>query len=484
MPFKLKLFVSKRSTIFVVFALLVVVYSGVMFGPKFHGSVFEQELPSLQELQEESNPVSWKSCGGRFVNDSDSKPRKQHNKTHRTATAKLLSVTSLDVRVKNLLQKLHYDLPLSCQSRPIGEQKELGAKFATFLEALTNYTVFHKAERENHRARRLLWFCEGSCGGLADRMRGITYALMLAIFSQRVLHVDWGHRTLSERAFLEPNLIDWHLMKDEQKAYSKDHRKTKFRSQMVLTKTGADATPKIVKKLLESLNKKSVKWVAVNSNMNPSTLANDSKIVAFKWVKEGMSALHLDKLSVHDLDIYLIGLAFRYLFRFSPYLMQEVEAARRVLGLQGLSYVGLHVRTGFVGAQEYERYHPKLFKKPWQWKDSVACAHRYTNQQFPNGAPIFIATDSQQVKVMVWPGYSGEIRCLNNSVLHLDKLSQVHHRTVEQMKEGFLSVWVELILLAESHSLVRGDSGYAHLAQSLCLMPRKRTIDAITCFSV
>ncbi|CAI8028479.1 hypothetical protein GBAR_LOCUS16239 [Geodia barretti] len=217
--------------------------------------------------------------------------------------------------------------------------------------------------------------------------------------------------------------------------------------------------------------------------MLPSTLAYDSKTVAYEWIKNGMASLSLNKCSVHDLDIDLIGLAFRYLFRFSPYLMQEVRAARRVLGLEHMGYVGLHVRTGFKGSDQHEKYHPKMYAKPWQWNESIFCAYRYATQHFGNEASIFLATDSEQVRGMVGPEYRGRIRCLDSPVLHLDELKKLQHKTKAQLKLSFFSVWVELILLAESHSLVRGDSGYASLAQSLCFMPKERTVSALTCTS-
>ena len=151
-----------------------------------------------------------------------------------------------------------------------------------------------------------------------------------------------------------------------------------------------------------------------------------------------------------------------------------------MLGLEHTGYVGLHVRTGFEDSEQHEN-HPNLYTRPWQWNESISCAYRYAAQHFANEAPIFLATDSKQVKGMVGPEYRGQIRCLDNVVLHVGKLSKLLHKTKAQVKESLFSVWVELILLAESHSLVRGESGYAFLAQSLCFMPKERTVSALTC---
>ena len=186
---------------------------------------------------------------------------------------------------------------------------------------------------------------------------------MLAMFSRRVLHLNWGpQQGLSELAFLEPNAIDWRLMqKEKEKAYLQDNHHFYIKTGTILTKSGGDRTPNNLRKLLEATKKESLQWVAVSTNMLPSTLANDSKTVAYEWIKNGMASLRLNKCSVHDLDIDLVGLAFRYLFIFSSYLLQEVRAARRVLGLEHMGYVGLHVRTGFKGSDQHEKYHPKLY---------------------------------------------------------------------------------------------------------------------------
>ena len=442
-------------------------YSG---RPKLSLFFSELELPSVEELRNESTPLRWKPCGGAFINGSNVVDR-EGNESHRE---KLLSVTAKDADVDDVLKVLHV-LQVTCQSRPLVETEELGKTFAKFLIALKNYTVFHALERKKLSAKRLLWVCDNGCGGIADRMKGIAYALMLAMFSRRVLHLDWDpQQGLSELAFLEPNAIDWHLMQEErEKAYLRDNHHFYIKSS---TRNGV---AKNLHKLLEATKKESLQWVAVTTNIQPGTLAD---IVGYEWINNGMASLSLNDCSIRDLNINLIGLAFRYLFKFSSYLLQEVRAARRVLGLEHTGYVGLHVRTGFEGSEQHEN-HPNLFTKPRQWSESISCAYRYAAQHFGNEVPIFLATDSKQVKGMVGPEYRGQIRCLHNVVLHVGKLKKLHNKTKAQVKESLFSVWVELILLAESHSLVRGDSGYAFLAQSLCFMPKERTVSTLTCTS-
>ena len=121
--------------------------------------------------------------------------------------------------VKELIRGL-YALQVSCS-----DQLQLEVKYAKFLEALAAYTAFHRQERRGETAKRLIWVCDVRrwCGGLADRVKGITYALLLAMLSRRVLLLDWRHSKFGEQSFLQSNMIEWQLTQEERdKLYSQD----------------------------------------------------------------------------------------------------------------------------------------------------------------------------------------------------------------------------------------------------------------------
>ena len=106
-------------------------YSG---RPKLSLFFSELELPSVEELRNESTPLRWKPCGGAFINGNNVVDR-EGNESHRE---KLLSVTAKDADVDDVLKVLHA-LQVTCQSRPLVETEELGKTFAKFLIALKNY---------------------------------------------------------------------------------------------------------------------------------------------------------------------------------------------------------------------------------------------------------------------------------------------------------------------------------------------------------
>ena len=417
--------------------------------------------------------------------------------------------------VRELIDGLHA-LDVSCNGeRP--RSRDLETRYAKYLEVLALYTEFHAQERGKEGSKRLLWVCDvySACGGLADRVKGVAYALTLAILSRRVLLLDWRDSQFGEQAFLQPNLIDWRLTQEERIAaypengaydtvyYYNDHAGSPDNSSRdqnkpspyngpvllhlfsILGGLGVDVSSKTLESSLEALDD-SWEWVLLASNMEPSSLTNGTKTASQQWIRKGMAVLGLSSLSDREIDGGLIGLVFRYLFKFSDGLRREVELARGALGLSGggEAYVGVHVRTGFLGWEQQESVrHPKLYRSPQQWEKTLTCSLHFANSRLGHKSLIFLATDSNLVKngTLDVRKYEGRIRSLDNSVVHLDRLEKAPHEADSFETEGVMSVWVELILLAEAHGLVMGDSGFSFLAQSLCFTPDTRVVNGLTC---
>ena len=123
-----------------------------------------------------------------------------------------------DSDVQGLVKGLN-NLPVSCQDHHQSKQPTLEQKYGQFLAALARYAKFHKQERTKDTARLLIWTCDPKdmCGGLGDRLRGVTYVLVLAMSSQRVLLLDWSDSSFSKVTYVRPNMINWQLTPPEQK---------------------------------------------------------------------------------------------------------------------------------------------------------------------------------------------------------------------------------------------------------------------------
>ena len=422
--------------------------------------------------------------------------------------ARLLRISSAGDRALNDLEDSLHRLQVACSERSEAEQRAVGERYAKFLKVLSVYTAFHNLERQRGAARRLVWVCNAqkACGGLADRIKGVAYALILAMLSRRVLLLDWWGRGFGEQSYLQPNAIDWRLTETERKEaklddayedyyyeklggadYIDDHSDNEYSIAFihifsVLGGIGVDIPAEDLRLSLEAIEDRWT-WVLLGSNMEPSSLMNATKTASLEWIKEGMVGLGLDSLSLDDIDS-VVGIIFRYLFRFSEEIPREVTAARGTLGLHNEPYVGVHVRTGFAGYVKQESVkHPKLYREPWQWKSTLSCSYEQATEKLGANGLIYLASDSNLVKnkTLDMRRFEGRVRSLDNTVVHLDLLEKTPQDSAESEREGVLNVWVELLLLAESHSLVRGDSGFAFLAQSLCFIPKDRTIDGLTC---
>ena len=460
----------------------------------------------LQPAQYQSQAAGsrWRRFGAPFTGDGLALRERLGLGRRSDSAGSLLSSASGDGNVKQLMDGLHA-LRISCHLHPPNQRRALGEKYAKFLEVLAIYTAFHAHERRREGARRLVWICDAhrACGGLADRIKGVTYALLLAVLSRRVLLLDWRDRQFGEQTYLEPHLLNWNLTQEERKrAYPRQEYESYYEQEhnpegdlvgksppgdsvafvhifSTLGGIGVDLTPESLKTNLEAIEGRST-WVILESNMEPCSLVNKTQTASQQWIEQGVAALGLDKLSPYDIDS-LVGVVFRYLFQFSAEILREVSAAREVLGLRDAAYVGVHVRTGFAGSVQQESVkHPKLYRSALQWESTLSCAYRHAVEQLGDRALLFLATDSSLVKnrTLDVRRYGGRLRCLDNPVVHLDRLEGSPHQAGEFEREGVLSAWVELVLLAESQSIVMGESGFAFLAHSLCFT---QTVDGLTC---
>ncbi len=396
--------------------------------------------------------------------------------------------------------------PLACSP---GREGLLQAKYGGLLQALERYAAFHKRAKGEEDGRKLVWLCDvyHYCGGMADRLKGIAYALLLAMFSNRVLQISWGDSVSGESAYLQPNVIDWILpvevyeelyieevfmyvdgvspevIADEVLQYHNPIYLYFIHLGSVLDNgLGVDVSYEQLKESLRLIESEVPVMLALGTNMEPSSLLSRNKTADQPWIASGMEDAGLADLSPEDID-GIVGIIFRYLFRFSEDLMAEVAVAQQVLGLGSLTYTGVHVRTGFAGTTSQESVdHPKLIRYPWQWDRVLQCAAITADEHVDENSLIFLATDSPLVKHMALSAHGSRLRTLDNSVLHLDRLGKIPHDQFANETEGTLSVFVELILLAQAHVQVCSPgSGYTLVSTQLCSLPPTRVIDGLQC---
>ena len=384
-----------------------------------------------------------------------------------------------------LQQQLMQGSPLSYYS---GNQGLFPKKYEKLLIALASYSEMHRkmSETPNNNARILIWRCHASdyCGSLADRMRGMTFSLLLAMFSQRRLILDCG--SAIEWVHFEPNVIDW---KDDELLQTISHLKstnTSTTSVIEMTIHSIDKDP-----FLHVVIPKHGKWEhqlnAIAGNTTFVVMVTNVEVLALRsilnqiWLVEGLKTTGLLNLTNHEMND-IIGIVFRYLFLWEDNLISQLSLATKVLKLTNQPYVGVHIRTGFYGVKSVEEYkHRKLIRDKNIWNRTLKCAVATADKFLGNSSIIFLATDSNIVKEMAVVTYGMRFRSLNNTLIHVgtwDKTTTKPHR---QEQEGALYTLVDLFLLAQSYVLLGGDSGYSWMAGELCGIPKEHLINGTSC---
>ncbi len=223
--------------------------------------------------------------------------------------------------------------------------------------------------------------------------------------------------------------------------------------------------------------------VVLTTNLMPSTLANPNISGNLEWITAAMEWSGLSHLSDYEVDT-VIGLALRYLFRFDGEVIRELQLARSTLGLFG-PYTALHVRTGFMGMHYRERSHSFKFQhNTSQWLSGYHCAVSAADESLGKSSLIYLASDSNMVKDMALKYYPQRFVSLNNKILHVNLLSKSRMANANDLlhakDEGILVVWIELFLLAQANTLVRGESGFSWIAGVLCGLDGNKTISVPT----
>ena len=524
---------------------------------------------ALRESELRNRPVEWKLFGEEFMSDGELKAIRQVQRGRDDSRPQLLGGGLLRLikrsseakarrtnpsaggfaargRLKTISDQFQLSLetswPLNCHPEQKGFFPE---RYERLARALQDYAFYHKktspqlSSNGPAEARVLVWQCSilDYCGGIADRMKGLTYSLLLAIFSRRRLIINW------DDTYLETNLIDWKddqvygILKSvnnhsfyefkmssdmwsnsntkqyqDQQDYEGKQDKPEnvdfmdeysladavraelyykletlpeypyeFKMFSILGGTGIDNSEDDIIYTLSTVGG-AAKYVFLSTNLEPSTLKDSYKNGNQEWIQSGLKWVGLDHLTEEEVDD-VVGIVMRYLFRVKDTLMEELDRAGRTLALSGRPYSSVHIRTGFAGSVEsHESVElPKLVRHKETWENMLECAVKTADSFLGPASPILLATDSRIVKHMAVSKYGGRFRTLDNTVVHIDKMAKVPHVLQESEIEGLVFTWVDMLLLAEANIQVGGTSGYIWASSLFCYLPRQRKVSAETC---
>ena len=326
------------------------------------------------------------------------------------------------------------------------------------------YIKFHQEGVANiNRGRSdlvktLIWYCpDRTCGGLGYRFRGIIFNLFVAMYTNRVLILDW-QGVSAEVQYLQPNKIDWRWQ----------HLPLIGRKEAIGNFIRNRRT--YPAKFMSLVRDPKVQHLKAHYNAHIKfTSALMSKDAAIE------SSFHnsLFKALISHKPI-IDAFAMNYLFKFTDNLLEYSNKIRQNIG--HVSYVALHLRTGQFDDLEITDTSKRFVSGVKQWKQAMDCAIlQATNTIGPQGV-VLVVSDSYKAKAWASRTYGDRVKILNTTIVHVDKSSDLR-----ESDEGMLGIWQDLITLAEASTLVMRISTFPELAVALCALSPSRVIDYTTC---
>ena len=344
------------------------------------------------------------------------------------------------------------------------------SEWVNFVKALEDYKVFHKQQigllkMGNDTVRTLTFFCPEPCSGVADQLYGAEYFLLLAIVSRRVLSVVWNDHHNKTMKYLHPNKINWEYFNTEVGMHTEIT--TKIASGNSLA--GEYEMGKLARLIYSPT-------VHVTLNLEiplPFQSGYHEMIldptISSKFYQIGLGGL-FNKVTQSELLPFLCGKILRYLFTFSSEIVSAVDSFQESLGIRGQHYVGVHVRTGFMGSKQQESVaniheDSKIFRKKSDWLKTFTCSVNLADQFLGPSGSVYLASDSEEVKRLATEQFPSRIKSAHFTLQHIAGDQVV---SCQNCLDGYMSVWVDFLLLARSHVLVRFESGFPTVAGQFC----------------
>ena len=369
-------------------------------------------------------------------------------------------------------QKNHSDNISLTPCLKAAKSRHTNVNYNTFKKSLQKYALFHSQQIEKMKSgdsniRTLSYVCNNpvQCHGIGDQFYRIQQVLLLAIASNRVLFLDWDEIGMKTFRHLAPNQLQWN-----------------FKQEIINDKH-------VIKKLIG--RKECVRFMNdVNSDDQQHIIISTALPVPFT---KGLTQLFrcdehniLSRLSLLKMlnskkhrvpHSFVQGELLRYLFSFSQNVLRKVNEAQKNMGLFNVSYIGVHIRTGFYGTEYQENGHfnkMKIFRKEDTWYSTINCSLRLSDKS-SNKIPLYLATDSYQVKLLATKQYSNRVKSLNMTLQHVAIPFKEGAGDVSTLSgvDGFMATWIDFLLLARSEVLVHSISGFSTIAGMFCPVSRQ-----------
>ena len=328
--------------------------------------------------------------------------------------------------------------------------------------------------------RTLTWACEKAqfCSGIGDQLGRIQMSFLLALATDRVFVIYWNPEDTHTMQYLQPNEINWKSFNTSLGMHTDIHlkRPTVIRKSKHYTE-------------LLSLLQQSEEHMTTSQELQVPFIRAYRGAVSSRPAREVLQSLGLLDILRPELGKaplpHLSGTILRYLFGFDSQIIEEVTRLEKKLGLFSESYAALHLRTGFYGTdfEEIGSFNPnKIVKDKRKWTHMIECTLNGTNTLLRSTALLYLASDSYTVKQWAAETYSSRVRIANVTLQHValeESWGERDHIKIETERSGYKDAWVDFLLLAHSHLLARGISGFSTAAGNFCSLPLSQQISLL-----
>ena len=361
------------------------------------------------------------------------------------------------------------------------------------MQALREYAEWHRKERNNllskdpdkvRNIRTLIWHFQEypKSPGLADKVRGLSAALILSMMSERLLFIQWSSqpfRTSRQRSIFEPNHINWDIDEEILTIIGKNFTISKpdFGLYIPICFGGLCKRPegvRVINKVVANI----FSCGEVDRHLFLGNTRFFSTVSDFLVKYSGASSDCTTNHKIHPIDDFIKAFQTlkhmsdsiygRFLFKFSDRILNRASYELKKIGIQvNQTYSVCHIRTGFYGLYNETLFGTKVIKVE-TWKRLIDSTIANSRKSFGADVPVLVVTDSDLVKQWVRREYkNGFVKVTECAVGHIGMRENLTDKDIEEIE---YQTGTELSIMAHSNLLTTSVGGFGFLARKLCLI--------------
>ena len=308
------------------------------------------------------------------------------------------------------------------------------------------------------KIRTLTWYCDSWCGGLGDRVRSIVFSLTLAMISNRMLLVQWRqpfevHR---QKNIFEPAAIDWNL---DQALADKLQKLSSKSVTMMMTGASKSQRAYLIETYITSWR---YRHVRIKTNIVLNGLVQLHQLLTTEILKNRgyQTLINMAVGEPPTLPDSIHGVFFRYLFKFSPPVLERAEELIKEIHMSDIKeYVVVNIRSGFLGTLD-EGNHYAIHSQQWEAMFNRALRK---SEQLGISVPVVLCCDSEKVKSWAHKQYNGNVLYFHRKPIHMDLIDVADKSNAE------IETTAEAVFMSRASFIVRTFmNGFTNISLHMC----------------